>query len=370
MPSVPPFAPIAAALPATIPFVGPEEIERRTGVRLRARLGANELTRPPSPAVAEAMERAARDEANLYPDAPAHALREAIAAATGHAYDGIAPGEGIDALLGLTVRLFLAPGEVAVTSDGAYPTFGYHVAGHGGRLVSVPYRDDREDWRALAEAARARDARIVYLSNPDNPMGSWLDAAEIEAFVDAVPEGCAIILDEAYAEFAPPGSVPPVTLARPNLLRMRTFSKLHGLAGLRVGYALCDAQVRAGFDRIRNHFGVNRIAQAAARAALGDAEGVAATLDAMAAGRARLVRIAESNRLVPLPSATNFVTMEVGGDGALGRAVVEGLAREGVFIRMPSPAPLNRCIRIGIGRDDELDLLEAVLPGVLAAVRG
>ncbi|MCB1411476.1 MAG: aminotransferase class I/II-fold pyridoxal phosphate-dependent enzyme, partial [Rhodobacteraceae bacterium] len=115
----------------------------------------------------------------------------------------VMPGEGIDSLLGLLVRLIVAPGEAVVTSDGAYPTFNYHVAGFGGVLHKVPYRDDREDLEALLSRAAEVQARLIYFANPDNPMGSWHEGALIEALLDRIPKDSLLILDEAYAEFAP-----------------------------------------------------------------------------------------------------------------------------------------------------------------------
>lgn len=365
----PAFAPIPAALPSTVPFVGPEQIERERGRPFLARLGANELTLPPSPRVLEALEKAARDEAAHYPDPAAYRLRAMLVGHTGCSEREILVGEGIDALLGWVARLFLAPGDVAVTSLGAYPTVNYHVAGAGARVEAVPYRDDAEDPEALAAKVRETGAKLVYFCNPDNPMGSWHDAAAVEAFVDSVPPDCLILLDEAYAEFAPEGVVPDDDLFRPNLIRLRTFSKAYGLAGLRVGYALGDERMIAGFDKIRNHFGVNRLAQVAGIAAQEDRAHVAQTLKTIAKGRERLAGIARANGLTPLPSATNFVAMDCGSDGAFAKRVLDEIIARDVFIRMPGPAPLNRCIRVSVGRNDEIDLFERALPEALNAAR-
>jgi len=362
----PAFAPIPAVLPSTVPFVGPEQIERETGRLFRARLGANELTLPPSPKVVEACTRVAQTEAAYYPDPTAFALRERLATHTGLAPENILVGEGIDALLGWIVRLFMAPGDVAVTSLGAYPTFNYHVAGAGARIETIPYRDDAEDPAALAARVRETNAKLVYFCNPDNPMGSWHDAAAVEVFIDSIPDTCLVLLDEAYAEFAPRGVVPTDSFERPNLIRLRTFSKAYGLAGLRVGYAIAPPRIITGFDKIRNHFGVSRLAQAAALAALEDQTHMNQTVATIAKGRERLASIARANGLTPLPSATNFVTMDCGQDGAFAKGLLDEIVARQVFIRMPGPEGLNRCIRVSVGRDDELDLFEAVLPKALA----
>ncbi len=370
MTALPPFAPIPASLPATVPFVGPDQMERARGRPFAARLGANELTLEPSPRVIEAIRRAAMEEVSWYPDSTNHDLTEALAAHFGYGPQEVMLGEGIDGLLGLIVRLFMAPGERAVTSLGAYPTFNYHVVGFGGVVEPVPYRDDREDAAALGQRARATGARLVYLSNPDNPMGSWVSHADIEALCDAVPPDCLVLLDEAYAEFhTDPEAITPRGFRRPNLLRLRTFSKAYGLAGLRIGCAIGHPDLIAGFDRIRNHFGVTRLSQRAALAALEDEAHLAGVIGTVAAGRERLGDIARANHLTPLPSATNFVAIDCGRDGDYARAVLREMLARDIFIRMPGPAPLDRCIRISTGTEAELDLAAAALPEALAAAR-
>ncbi len=362
--SGPRLAPLAAALPASVPFVGPEALERQRGMRFRARLGANESAFGPSPRAVAAMATAARD-AWMYGDPEAHDLRAAIAARHRVAPRHVAVGEGIDGLLGHVVRLILAPGETAVMADGAYPTFAYHVTGHGGRILRVPYSDDAEDIGALLDAARTTGARLVYLANPDNPMGSWHTSVAVEEMVEALPDGVLLILDEAYVEFAPEGTAPRVAPDDPRVIRLRTFSKAHGLAGLRVGYALGAAPLIGAFDRVRNHFGVGRIAQAGALAALGDTGWLGEVVARTAAARARLGDIAADHGLRALPSATNFVALDCGGDAAFAAAVLAGLLERGIFARKPFAAPGDRCIRIGCGTDADLDrFAEALGPAL------
>jgi histidinol-phosphate aminotransferase len=343
-----PFTRIVTGLPATIPFVGPEAIERRTGRHFTLRLGANESLFGVSPRVAAAITgEIAR--AGWYGDPEAFELRAAVATTLGGIdIDRLVMGAGIDELLGVLVRLVTEPGDPVVTSAGAYPTFNYHVAGFGGRLETVPYRDDREDLDALADAVHRLAAKLVYVSNPDNPMGSWHDGAAIEAFVRSLPERTLVILDEAYAEFAPAGTLPPPTFADPRVVRLRTFSKAQGLAGLRIGYALAEPPVIQAIGRIRNHFGVNRFAQAAAMAALDDPVFTAGVVAEVEHGRADYASLATDCGMTPLPSATNFVAIDVGG-AERAKAILQTLEAEGVFIRMPGVAPLNRCIRVTVG---------------------
>ncbi|MEO0821037.1 MAG: pyridoxal phosphate-dependent aminotransferase [Pseudomonadota bacterium] len=365
-----PLTPLAAGLPATVPFVGPEAQERGRGRPFRARIGANESVFGPSPAAVAAMREAA-EGVWRYADPENHDLRAALAEALGVPGAALVVGEGIDGLLGLTVRLFAGPGDAVVTSLGAYPTFNYHVAGFGARLVTVPYRGDAEDPEALAAAARTQGARLVYLANPDNPMGSFHGAARIAALLEALPEGCLLCLDEAYGEFAPEALLPLDPEDR-RVIRFRTFSKAYGLAGLRVGYAIAHPDTAAAFDRVRNHFGVNRMAQAGALAALGDGAHLASVRAAVAASREEIGRIAAANGLTALPSATNFVAVDCGGGpagGGLARAVLAGLLARDIFVRMPGVAPLDRCIRIGCGRDADMALLAKALPGVLEEAR-
>ncbi|WEK05500.1 MAG: pyridoxal phosphate-dependent aminotransferase [Candidatus Devosia phytovorans] len=363
----PDLSPIAAHLPETVPFVGPEAIARRSGIPLRARIGANESPFGPAPSVVDAMARAARDSWH-YGDPENHDLRQAIADHLGIPFANVMPGEGVDAILGMAVRLYAAPGSKVVTSLGGYPTFNYHLAGYGTLMHTMPYIGDREDIDGLARAATETRAAMVYLANPDNPMGSWWDAAAVERFIAAVPETTMIVLDEAYGEFAPQGTLPPIDITRSNILRMRTFSKAYGMAGARVGYVIGEAQSISAFNRIRNHFGISNVAQAGAIAALADQAHLRWSIDEVRKSLEDTAAIARRHGLLPLPTATNFIALDCGHDGAHARAIVDGLAQRGVFIRMPGVAGLNRCIRVSAGTADDRALLDQALGEVLAGL--
>jgi len=364
----PRYTDLVQRLPANVPFVGPEEQERGRGAPFRARLGANENLFGPSPAAIAAMQEEAR-EIWKYGDPSSHDLRHALAAHHGVAPENILVGEGIDGLLGNLVRLLVAPGDAVVTSDGAYPTFNYHVTGFGGVLHKVPYADDHEDPKALFDMARKTGAKLVYLSNPDNPMGTWHEGARIVAALDDLPEGTLLVLDEAYVECAPEGTAAPVAADDPRVIRMRTFSKAYGMAGARIGYAMGHADLIRGFDKIRNHFGMNRVAQAGALAALGDRDWLRHIRAEIAAARDGIARIAAANGLSALPSAANFVAVDCGGDGAFAGRVLGALVARGVFVRKPFVAPQDRCIRISCGRARDLDVLAEALPQALAEAR-
>ncbi len=365
--TTPRLTPLAARLPETVPFVGPETQERAMGKAFAARLGANESGFGPSPAAIAAMTTAA-GETWMYGDPEVHDLKAAIAAHHNLSPAHVVVGEGIDGLLGLIVRLTVTAGDIAVTSAGAYPTFNFHVAGFGGSLVKVPYRDDHEDPAAFLDAARARTAKLIYLANPDNPMGSWHSGATVAAMIADLPTGTLLILDEAYADLAPPDSIPVIDPDDPRVIRMRTFSKAHGLAGLRVGYALAAPGLVRAFDKVRNHFGLGRLVQAAALAALGDHVHLARVRAAVVAARARVGMIAVEHGVTALPSATNFVTLDCGRDGDFARRVLTGLGQGGVFVRMPAVAPLDRCIRVSLGPEGALaDFAAALGPALKAA---
>lgn len=360
----PRYTPLAASLPATVPFVGPETQERARGRPFAARLGANENAFGPSPLAMAAMRDATADVWK-YGDPTSFDLRSALAAHHGVGLDNIVVGEGIDGLLGYLVRLLVGPGDPVVTSDGAYPTFNYHVAGFGGVLHKVPYRDDHEDPEALIARATDLGAKLIYIANPDNPMGTWHEPARITAMIEAVPDGSLLVLDEAYVEFAPDGTAPQIDPQDPRVIRLRTFSKAYGMAGARVGYAIGASGLIESFDKIRNHFGMCRISQAGALAALEDTKWLAEIRQRVANARDRIAAIATVNGLNALPSATNFVAVDCGRGGAHAQAVLQALSDLDIFVRMPFVAPQDRCIRVSAGPDVLLDQFERALPRAL-----
>lgn len=361
-----PFTPLVEKLPSSVPFVGPEALERRTGTVFRARIGANENVFGPSPKVIAAIAAAAPDSWK-YCDPENHDLRAALAKHLGVAPENVMAGEGIDGLFGLAVRLFVEPGVTVATSLGAYPTFNFHVHGFGGRLVTTPYVDDHEDPASLLDLARREKARLVYFANPDNPMGSWWDAASVQRMIDGLPDGAFLMLDEAYGEFAPDGTLPPLDVSNPHVLRFRTFSKAYGMAGMRLGYCVGHAELISAFDKIRNHFGISRIGQAAGISALADQDHLRSVVTRVTEAREEIARIAQANGLAPLPSATNFVAIDCGRDGDYAKRVLDALVAAGVFVRMPGVAPLNRCIRVTAGAVDDLRIFAEELPKALKA---
>jgi histidinol-phosphate aminotransferase len=311
-------------------------LERRGGRPIRLRLGANESAFGPSPRAIEVMREAAR-KVSWYGDPESHDLRAALAERHHVGIKNILVGNGIDGILGLIARVTVEPGVSVATTAGSYPTFGYHVFGFGGTLKCVPYKDDAIDCNALAASAKAANARLVYVANPDNPSGTWRSAADINALRDELPRSCLLTLDEAYADFAPSEALPEMDVDDACLARVRTFSKAHGLAGGRVGYLIAHADLIEAIGKVRNQFEVSRLSQMAALASL-----------AVAKGRAEYEALAHDLGFSTIPSTTNFVCMDVGGE-ARARAILDLLLERGVFIRMPGAPPLNRCIRVTVG---------------------
>ena len=356
-------------LPASIPFVGPEATERSRNARFLARIGANENVFGPSPRAMEAMREAAAG-AWMYGDPENHDLKCAIAGHLGVGFRNVVVGEGIDGLLGYLVRMTVEPGTVVVTSLGAYPTFNFHVKGYGGELEFAPYRNDHEDPEGLLEVARETGAKLIYLANPDNPMGTWHPAETVRKMIEGVPDESLLVLDEAYVECMPAGNILPIDTDDPRVIRMRTFSKVHGMAGARVGYAVGHSDLIGSFDKIRNHFGMCRISQAGALAALGDQEHLLETVQKIDDARKRISDIARSCGLEPIPSGANFVAIDCGRTGRYAHRILERLIDLGVFVRKPFIAPLDRCIRVSAGTGPDLDLLSKALPVAITRAGG
>ncbi len=365
--SRPPFTPTIAALPKLVPFVGPEAMERTRGRPFRARLGANESVFGASPKAVAVMRDAAAENWK-YSDPENYELRAAISAHHRVPIECVVIGEGIDGLLGLTCALFLTPGTNVVTTEGAYPTFNFHVLAHGGKVHAVPMCEFREDVPRLIDTAKAVSAPLIYVSNPNSPMGTWWTADEIDAFVSALPSETLLILDEAYCDTAPAGAVPPLDLSHPQLIRYRTFSKAYGLAGARIGYALGERSTIEAFDKVRNHYGVNRVGQLGAHAAFLDREFLTAAVARIAAARTRIAAIARDNGLSSLPSAASFVAIDCGRDGAFATRVLQGLLERDVFVRKPVAKGLEQFIRVSCGKDEDLDIFAGALSDVLASV--
>ena len=358
--SGPQYTKLVKSLPASVPFVSPDTQQRLRGTPYKARLGANENGFGPSPKAIKAMAAAAGD-VWMYGDELSFDLGQALAAKHHVAPDNIIVGEGIDGLLGNLARLVVELGVDVVTSHGAYPTFNYHVNAFGGQLHTVPYRDDHEDLEGLLAMALKTNAALVYLANPDNPMASWHSGEKIADFIEQLPENTLLCLDEAYVEFAQAGVAPQMDVENPRFIRFRTFSKAYGMAGIRVGYGIGSSQLIGAFNKIRNHFGVNRLGQVGALAALNDQDWLNQTLTRVAVAKKRIAEIASENGMTALPSAANFVAIDTSRDADYAKALVKACDDQDVFVRMPFAAPQNRCLRVSAGPEAEIELFGAAL---------
>ncbi|HVS46843.1 MAG TPA: aminotransferase class I/II-fold pyridoxal phosphate-dependent enzyme [Verrucomicrobiae bacterium] len=340
-------APSIDALPAATPFIGPERLMREQGRGELVRLGANESAFGPSPIAVAAM-RAEMDRVAWYGDPDSLELRDALAIKHGCSPENVLVGAGIDDVMGLAVRGWVAPGGLAVASRGTYPTFEYHVRGYGGRVERVDYRDDgTPDYQALIARAHAVKPAIVYLANPDNPSGAFAPRKQIERFYAALPDDTLFVLDEAYADFVEDEELLAPTFDD-RLFRMRTFSKAYGMAGARIGYVLTTLQNIGTLQKIRLQYGVNRNAQIGALACLRDDEFKRRVVTETARGRDEYAALARELELAVLPSRTNFVCIDV-GDATRATRIVAELLKRGVWIRKPGAPPLDRCIRASVG---------------------
>ncbi len=335
------------AIPPTTPFIGPEELARGGGHPELLRLGANESAFGISCQALAAMQREL-PRLSWYGDPESIDLREALAQRYQCRADNIVIASGIDDLMGLAVRSFLAPGSVALTTRGSYPTFNFHVIGYGGSLQCVDYTHEGQvDLEGLIGLAKRVNPAIVYVANPDNPSGSVHSRAAIQKLLDAIPAGTVLLLDEAYAEFTQDEFLLPHIIDK-RLIRMRTFSKAYGMAGARIGYAITTPRIVATFQKIRLHYGVNRNAQVGALAALSDQPFLESVVAQVAEGREDYNELARSLGLPYLPSAANFVCIDLGSATRAKTMVTELLSR-GVFIRKPTAPPLDRYVRVTVG---------------------
>ena len=354
------FTKIADQLPTSIPFVGPESQEREYLFSFSARIGANESVFGPSKKVIKAINDQTK-EIWKYGDPENYELVQKLSEFYNLPKENIIIGEGIDGLLGNLVRLFVEPGDNVVSSLGAYPTFKYHVDGFGGNMLQVPYKEYYEDLDGLLIAARKHNAKIVYLSNPDNPMGTFYSKDDVQGFINRIPDDTILCLDEAYSDFVDKRELATIDIDRENIIRFRTFSKAYGLAGIRVGYGIGNKKLSQAFNKVRNHFGVNRLGQIAARAALEDQAYLRRVLKKVDQSKKEIVSIFEKAGFSSLPSRTNFVAINSGGDGEFTRRLMTRLIQEKIFVRMPSVNPLNSFIRITAGSAGDLLALDAAV---------
>ena len=324
-----------------------EELQRELGLARVIKLASNENPLGPSPKALAVLADAAKT-LHRYPDGGAFRLRTALAERWKVSLDQVILGNGSDEIIGMLARAFLSPGDEAVMADNTFVIYRMEVTAAHGTPVIVPLRDGRHDLAAMAKAITPR-TKLLFICNPNNPTGTMVSATEIDALMAQVPPHVIVVFDEAYCEYARdphfPDSLGYVRRER-QAIALRTFSKIYGLAGLRIGYGVTTAEIAGYLNRVRPPFNANSLAQRAALAALGDEEHVAKSRAMnqaeMAGVRAGLVALG----LQPLPSEANFLYFDAGRDG---RLVFEALLREGVIVRHIE----GNHVRVTIGLPEE-----------------
>jgi len=340
-----------------------QEVERELGIRESVKLASNENPLGPSPMALQAL-RDALPEIHRYPDGSGHRLRHALAGHWHVAPDQLILGNGSNELLELTARCFLLPGDEAVYAEQAFVVYDMVAQVTGAKKVMIPLKDFTHDLDGMRAAISPR-TKLVFVGNPNNPTGTALPARALEAFLESVPSQVLVVLDEAYYEFLPPDVTPDaLRFVRDGrlLLVLRTFSKIYGLAGLRIGYGIGPPALIALLNRAREPFNTNSLAQAAATAALGDVAHVARTRAVTEEGRKLLSEACRALGLAVVPSVANFLLVDVGRPGP---ATADALLRHGVIVRPMVGYGFPTHLRISIGTPQENERCLAALKAVL-----
>jgi len=352
------------ALGAYTPGKPLRQAERESGVRM-IKMASNENPFGPSPKALEAL-RAVEPQAHLYPDNDVSQLRMRLAELHGVRPEQTVVDNGSTSLLGVISRTLLRPGLNAITSERSFIVYPIAVKAAGGRMVTVPMKSDSYDLDAIA-AAIDDDTRIIFIANPNNPTGTLIDAPRMDAFLSKVPEHAIVVLDEAYCDFATDfaatrgieysHSLDYVREER-NVVVLRTFSKAHGLAGLRVGYGLGPAVLMQYFHRMRTTFSVSALAEAAALAALDDQEHTRKTIANNRRGAEFLMSKLSEMGYLPIPTFANFIYFDAGEDAA---ALSKRLQAGGIIVRPLGPWGVPTAIRVTIGTPEQNELFIAAL---------
>jgi len=345
-------------LPVYLPGRPIEDVERELKIRA-IKLASNENPLGPSPKAMEAA-RCALPESHRYPDGGTLRLREKLAKIHDVAPDEIFTGLGSSELIDLAARLTLGPGRSGLTSVGSYAPFSIAIRAGGATLSRTPMRLFAFDLCAMA-AAIAPETRVIYLANPNNPTGTAFGADEFAEFLNRVPDDVLVVLDEAYIHFAERRDMPDsVELSRkhPNLLILRTFSKVYGLAGLRIGYGIGRAFLVAAMNKLRTPFNAAGVSQAAALAALDDDEHVKRSIETNAVERSRVFGELSKLGLRPVSSQANFFFLDIGPRAT---ALYNELLHEGVIVRPLAWMGFPDALRVSIGKREENDKLLGAL---------
>jgi len=354
-------------LPVYVPGRPIEEVERELKIHA-VKLASNENPLGPSPKAVEAA-KIALANAHRYPDGGTHLLREALAARAGVAPEEIFVGLGSSEIIDLASRVLLQAGLQGLTSYGSYAPFSVAIRASGAELVLVPQKHFAFDLKAMAKAITPK-TRVIYLANPNNPTGTAFSAEEFSEFLASVPDGVLVVLDEAYIHYAASlnlHSSPEAYRQRGNLLILRTFSKVYGLAGMRIGYAIGRPELLSAMTKLKTPFNTSGTAQAGALAALDDREHVERCISTNALERARLSAGLTTLGLRPVPSETNFIFMEVGPEA---KNICDELLHLGVIVRPLGWMGFPEAIRVSVGTAEENEKCLAAMGQVLTKRAG
>jgi histidinol-phosphate aminotransferase len=360
------FRPAVEGLAPYQPGKPVEEVQRELGLERVVKLASNEGPFPPFPAALEAMERASL-ELNRYPDGGTYRLHEALADRHGVAFDEVCAGAGADGCIDMLNQAVLDPGDEVVCCWPSFPSYLIYARKQGAVPKTVPLRDNRYDLEAMLAAVGPR-TKLVYVCHPNNPTGTMNTKDELDAFFERAPEHVLVVVDQAYFEYIDepdyPDAVEEYFKRGRRALVLRTFSKIYGLAGLRVGYAIGPREVCAAMTKTRRPFDVTTTAQVAALASLDDRAQIARRRELNADGRARLAATLREHGLDPAEGAVgNFLYVDLGEDA---QAFFEQLLREGVIVRPLHGFGAPTAIRISVGTPEENDFFAAALGRVLA----
>jgi histidinol-phosphate aminotransferase len=350
-------------LPAYVPGKPIEEVEQDLKIHA-VKLASNENPLGPSPKAMEAARRAL-GEANWYPDGGSKRLREVLAVRFGVRAEEVFVGLGSSEIIDLASRTLLRPGLEGITSEGSFALFSIAIRASGGNLILTPMRNYTFDLDAIA-AAVTPQTRIIYIANPNNPTGTAFGASEFAAFMKRVPGDVLIVLDEAYREYAERSDLPSsMELFRQynNILTLRTFSKVYGLAGLRIGYGIGHPTLVAEMNKLRTPFNVTSVGQAAALAALDDTDHVRNSVVMNRTERHRLSVELRKLGLTPVPSETNFLFIPIGPNA---KSLCDELLHEGVIVRPLGWMGFPEAIRISVGSAAENTKLLGALSQALS----
>jgi histidinol-phosphate aminotransferase len=363
-----------AAIAGLVPYEpgkSADEVQRELGLERVVKLASNEGQFGPFPAAREAIERALAD-CNRYPDGGGYRLTQALAEKHGVGPENVALAAGADAVIMYLSLAALDPGDEIVCGWPSFPSYVLDAGKLGATPVRVPLANDRYDVDALLGAVTPR-TKIVYVPNPNNPTGTMVGRGALAAYFDRVPGHVLTVLDEAYFEYVdepayPDGIEEYLKRDGRRVLVLRTFSKIYGLAALRIGYGIGPVDVVQAVKKVRNAFDVNQLAQDAALASLSDPDEVMRRRALTAEGRAQLLAIcAELPVRVAAPPVANFLFVELAEDAT---ALFEALVHEGVIVRPLAPFGAPNAIRVTVGTAEENELFGRAFERTLAAAPG